>query len=72
MTKRPSLSIWLTCSAALVLCPGTSRANEIRPFLEEHCFDCHDTSTKKGGLDLASMSFNPEERGQFETWVFKR
>jgi hypothetical protein len=25
-------------------------------FLEEHCFDCHDSAVKKGGLDLSALT----------------
>lgn len=35
-------------------------------FLEEHCFDCHDTATKKGGLDLTALDFTEEN---MEMWV---
>jgi hypothetical protein len=29
-------------------------------FLEQHCYDCHDGETKKGDLDLTSLSFDAQ------------
>ncbi|MEY4485467.1 MAG: hypothetical protein RL693_2919 [Verrucomicrobiota bacterium] len=28
------------------------------PFFEQHCYDCHDGETKKGGLDLTSLTLD--------------
>src|SRR4051812_941983 len=28
---------------------------KFQPFLEEHCFDCHDGSTQKGGIRLDNL-----------------
>jgi hypothetical protein len=38
-------------------------------FLEDHCLECHDTDTKKGGLDLSKLSFDSASRDSFNTWV---
>ncbi|MEI6713217.1 MAG: DUF1592 domain-containing protein [Verrucomicrobiota bacterium] len=46
-----------------------SPAADIGPFLEEHCVECHDSSTKKGGLNLEALQFDSLDRKQFETWV---
>jgi hypothetical protein len=37
-------------------------------FLEQHCYDCHDTDTKKGGLDLTSLTLKLDERANFAMW----
>ena len=29
-------------------------------FLEQHCYDCHDGETKKGDLDLTSLTFDAQ------------
>jgi len=29
-----------------------------RPFLEQHCIECHDAETKKGDLDLTALKFD--------------
>lgn len=55
--------------AALVLCPATSAAPPARNFLQEHCFECHDAEMKKGGLDLASLDFEPTSPANHARWV---
>jgi len=40
-----------------------------RDFLENRCFECHDADTKKGGLDLSSLKFDPKDAGNFAIWV---
>jgi hypothetical protein len=39
-----------------------------RRWLENHCFDCHDADTQKGGLDLSGLSFDPADAGGIATW----
>ncbi|NBN95833.1 MAG: DUF1587 domain-containing protein, partial [Verrucomicrobia bacterium] len=41
-------------------------AAEPRAFLEKHCFECHDAETKKGGLDLTTLRYDPAKP---EKWV---
>lgn len=36
---------------------------EIAPLLARHCFECHDSTVKKGGLDLSSRGSMFEVRG---------
>jgi hypothetical protein len=38
-------------------------------FLEEHCLNCHEGETKKGDLDLASLSFDLGNSETFLKWV---
>jgi mono/diheme cytochrome c family protein len=38
-------------------------------FLEQHCTDCHDAETKKGGLDLTALALKLDDRASFATWV---
>ena len=47
----------------------TAADADLRGYLETHCFDCHDSTTKKGGLDLEALpiQFNTTER--FDTWA---
>ena len=61
----------LICAACVFQIAAMSSGNgaELAPFLKTHCTDCHDAATKKGGLDLESLKFNPDDRTQFETWV---
>ena len=40
-----------------------------RLFVEKHCVECHDAATKKGGLDLTSLRFEPAFSSNFSRWV---
>jgi len=44
-------------------------AKTLRPFLEQHCVDCHDAKTKKGGLDLEKLSTDFKDLAAFKSWV---
>jgi len=39
-----------------------------RKFLGTHCFDCHDSSTQEGQLDLENISFNLNSMASAERW----
>ena len=49
--------------------PVSSYAAGTRPFLARYCFECHDTETKKGGLDLVTFPFDPTNHQNFARWV---
>ena len=38
-------------------------------FFEERCFDCHDATEKKGGLDLDALKTNFADAENFALWV---
>ena len=38
-------------------------------FMEKHCFECHDTETAKGGLDLTKANFDPTDAKNAAKWV---
>jgi hypothetical protein len=40
-----------------------------QPFLEKHCLECHDTETKKGGLDLTTLKPDFGNMETFARWV---
>ncbi len=42
---------------------------KLQPFLESHCYECHDADTKKGGLDLTSLSAKLDDPQAFAAWV---
>jgi hypothetical protein len=44
-------------------------AVDFRAYLEEHCLECHDSSTKKGGLDLETLRLQPDLSVGFDVWV---
>jgi hypothetical protein len=48
--------------ALLALGATPAFANPLIPFLDSYCFDCHDSTTKKGGLDLEALATRPDPR----------
>jgi mono/diheme cytochrome c family protein len=40
-----------------------------RHFLDQHCVECHDAETKKGGLDLTALKFDLANSTNLSTWV---
>jgi hypothetical protein len=38
-------------------------------FVENHCFECHDSTSTKGGLDLTALRFEPATPTNFSKWV---
>src|SRR5436190_787358 len=59
---------YLVLAVASASVGATLPANN-RQFLEKHCFECHDGDTKKGGLDLTELKFDPANSTNFSTWV---
>jgi len=41
----------------------------VHQFVENNCVECHDTDTKKGGLDLTALKFDPANLTNFSRWV---
>ena len=39
------------------------------PFLESHCYECHDEETTKGNLNLTALPFDITSQSQLETWI---
>ena len=38
-------------------------------FTDNYCANCHDSDRKKGGLDLTTLSFSPDDPANFARWV---
>ena len=38
-------------------------------FIQNHCAQCHDSDSKKGGLDLTSFPFDLKSPSTFDEWV---
>lgn len=65
MTIRPACLIAaLGCAVALA-----QPSPDVAEFLETHCTSCHDDVDQKGGLDLTSVVWKPENPANFATWV---
>lgn len=52
---------------------GDVRA-QLEPFLEQHCYDCHDDFDAEGDLNLLDFKFDPKNPRNLAIWkdVFYR
>jgi Protein of unknown function (DUF1592)/Protein of unknown function (DUF1588)/Protein of unknown function (DUF1587)/Protein of unknown function (DUF1585)/Protein of unknown function (DUF1595)/Planctomycete cytochrome C len=57
----------LTAIAAMVTTSVLPTAAS--PFFEQHCIECHDAETKKGGLDLTALGTKLDAPSKLATWV---
>jgi mono/diheme cytochrome c family protein len=55
------IRLFLTCllSTSLLAAPPSA-------FIEQHCYDCHDADTKKGDLDLTSLTLDAQH---LDLWI---
>jgi mono/diheme cytochrome c family protein len=62
---------WLLCTATLVAQDdelARSYDRELKPFLQQHCFECHGTETQESGLNFTSFQDLPSLLSQRELW----
>ena len=65
-TALPLLLIpWLLGTAKLYAEPP----RELRPFIEKHCVDCHDSESAKGGLDFGKLPSDLNRPETLAKWV---
>jgi hypothetical protein len=58
------------CITLLTALPVLAAPKAVQPFLAEHCMDCHDAETKKGGFDLEALNLQPESSAAVhKKWV---
>jgi len=60
--------IWLFAVASTLFPETRSAQPNPRAFIEKYCLECHDTDTKKGGLDLEKLN-SEFDSGNFTEWV---
>jgi len=63
---------WLAAVFFLIVAAPLQSAPTPRPaapFLQKHCVECHDSDTKKGGLDVTALPFELKEPATFAKWV---
>ena len=63
MLPRSTLLLWIATSAI------ASPPESLRPFLERHCYDCHDAEVKKGGLDLETLPADSTHAATLDLWT---
>jgi hypothetical protein len=64
--------LWPTVVIAAPAAPagkGGSPPQAVQTFLRTRCLDCHEGATSEGGLDLATLSFDPEDQTSDERWA---
>lgn len=69
MTTLKHCSRILTASLLCLISVGTSAAEIPTDFLKSHCYECHDSQSKQGDLDLSTFKFDDASRENFERWV---
>lgn len=78
MPRGTKPSHHLATLLALILGPAAAHTAEpakpaadpaLRAFLDVHCVRCHDSATKKGGLDLETLPADFNNPGAFAKWV---
>ena len=52
---------------AMILCPPASA--QPTSFFEKYCYECHDASAKRGGLDLSSLKLELANPENFARWL---
>src|SRR5262245_46162001 len=66
---HPHRLIALSGILAVTLLPWAASGGDVSPFLQSHCFECHDGEVKKGGLDLTALKFDLTNQTNFSKWV---
>jgi hypothetical protein len=54
---------------ASTFCASAAARPEIDKFISKSCLECHDSDTKKGGLDLSALKFDLNDPQTFSTWL---
>jgi hypothetical protein len=55
--------------AAPAAADAAAYAQTVKPFFAQHCFDCHDSSVQKGGLNLETLKPSFATREEAATWT---
>jgi mono/diheme cytochrome c family protein len=68
------MAMWRFALAAVSFLMGSAMVSAAVPpeagaFIQAHCADCHDSETKKGGLDLSALPFDLNSAKTFDMWV---
>ncbi|MFP6865483.1 MAG: c-type cytochrome domain-containing protein, partial [Roseibacillus sp.] len=60
---------WLLGITLAGAAPETNYQEEIRPLLEQYCFDCHGDGSKKGDLAMDKFKSLPAHLENQEHWL---
>lgn len=73
--RKPVRFSTLILSASLLIQAASADVRtDLEPFLEQHCYDCHDDFDHEGDLNLLDLKFDPSDPRNLAIWkdVFVR
>ena len=59
----------LICTVALATASAAELGGKLEPMFDQHCYNCHDADTKKGGLDLSALKWKPDDVENLQQWT---
>ena len=59
----------LFCTVVLASASGAELGGKLEPMFDQHCYDCHDADSKKGGLDLTELKWKPDDAENLQQWT---
>jgi len=72
MLLRPAtflpLTLWPLLAVAVQAAPASDAWKDVRPLLEQKCYDCHGGKKTNGGVDLKKLDADPKFATEYETW----
>lgn len=72
MTSLPFFPLWLLAGVSLAFAGAPHAASlpsAVSTFVENRCFDCHDSATRKGRLDVEGLSFDLRDPKTLAIWT---
>lgn len=64
-----SLTGGLLLGSTLPLSAAATAPTAISKFFSQHCFECHDKDSTKGGVNLEALKWEPASPASFELWT---
>ena len=59
----------LFCTVVLASASAAELGGKLEPIFDQHCYDCHDADSKKGGLDLTELKWKPDDAENLQQWT---
>jgi hypothetical protein len=69
MTRRLFLPLVISGLAVPMFPSVAAPPPAFEPFFQQHCYDCHDPDTEKGGLDLTTVGSDLTRPDAMRVWV---
>ena len=62
-------SYWIAIVVAAIISTFSQVRADPAPFLRSFCFECHDSDSHEGNLDLTALKLEPSSPENFARWV---